>query len=166
MTSSVGATVARKAMRATTELQRAGPVAMSAASLAFKRTIEAEIRKAAPSGRLKGVGRKGARVGVRYDLKNGGNGLLKSFFKATGPLHLLERSTKAHRITPRSRGRGRSRSAGGGLVLPDGGVRRSVQHPGTKGKQPFEKGIEKGKDAALKTLRNAHTDAIKRGLKS
>ncbi|MCA1569785.1 MAG: hypothetical protein LC798_05570 [Chloroflexi bacterium] len=134
------------------EVAQAKKVAIQKAALGMKRDIEAKLPS---SKRLRGVGRKGARVGVRFDMRGD-----DAVVKATGPLHLLERDTKAHTIKPKRAPKGR----GGGIVMPDGSVRRSARHPGTKGQHPFERGMEAGRDKAARTIKNATTDALRRGM--
>lgn len=90
----------------------------------------------------------------------------------TGPAHLVDRPTKAHNIFPRqfqgTRGRGKraqkgasllaafglnARSGSGGIKLRDGSVRRSVHHPGTKGKHFFELGKPIAAKSAVSEMR-------------
>lgn len=156
MGSNVAAAVSSRLRKVAVEVDRASKPAVAKASLVLKKSVEREIVKVAPSKRLKGVGKRGAKVGVRYDIKGTRNPT--SIVRATGPLHLIERPTKAHRI-PRQRARGRQKV----LALPGGIFRRSVQHPGTRGRRPFGKGIERGQPIALKALQHAERDALKRG---
>jgi hypothetical protein len=140
------------------EIADAQRKAVERASFELKRGVEKEIERVAPSRRLRGVGRKGARIGARFDVKGKRNpaGIVKAF----GPLHLIERATDPHDITPK-RHRGRRGSA---RALKVAGVFRSkARHPGTTGKFPFAKGIERGTPAALKELRSAFSAAVKRG---
>lgn len=109
--------------------------------------------------RLSGVGKRGANVGVRFDVKGRKNptGLVYM----TGPAQLVERDTKAHGILGRGVGRakGRSRAArraakqelydtlfggqsAGRMRIGDAWRTGPFQHPGTQGKHPFAKGIE------------------------
>lgn len=74
---------------------------------------------------------KGAKIGARYDLTTDGNVLVK----ATGPVQLIANPSRPHEI-PRAGGR-RARKR---LVLRDGGVRLTVNHPGTRGKDTWSKG--------------------------
>ncbi len=97
--------------------------------------IRASIDRAAPGGRMRGVGKRGARVGARYDV----TGPQTAFVKATGPLHLLERDTKEH-VIPKERARGR-RQGRPVLKIGDRFVTGPIAHPGTKGKHPFEKAV-------------------------
>lgn len=98
----------------------------------------------------------------------------------TGPAHLVDRDTQAHMIRPRAfvgtRGTGAraQRGAGllalfgvdarssGGLVLPDGGIRTAVQHPGTHGKHFFDKGQVAARRVVPEVYRRSmHTELAK-----
>lgn len=94
------------------------------------------------SNRLSGVGRKGAKLNVGFDLKGS-----TALVRARGPLHLIESDNKAHVIVPRRR-RGRRALAGNGF-----GPVASVNHPGTSGKHPWAKGLATGIPAAEKAAR-------------
>lgn len=103
------------------------------AALAVKTSVLTQMQAAGvDNGKLRGVGKKGARIGVRYDIANN-----KALVRATGPFHLLERDTKAHRI-PKVRG---SRARKRVVVIPGVGVRAFANVKGTKGKHPWEKGV-------------------------
>lgn len=80
--------------------------------------------------RLSGVGRRGARVGVRYNITRQPDGA-KSLIFATGQFHLMERDTKAG-VRQRKRRSRRSKTYG-----PTPGY----YHPGTRGKHPWARGI-------------------------
>lgn len=109
--------------------------------------VEAGTRSVAASGVLSGVGKRGARVGVKAEILSGGTGAV---VRATGPYQLIERDTKAHTIPKQldvlnvSR---RKRQLRAGfkvrkpLNIPGIGIRRSVHHPGTHGQHPFEKAV-------------------------
>lgn len=107
-----------------------------AASLYVVRGIRAEIMVATGGdNRLSGVGKNGKRVGARYDIKGRVNPT--ALIKATGPLHLIERDTSAHEIKAKRR-------RGGNAALKVGDkFYRSVEHPGTRAKRPFGKGVDK-----------------------
>lgn len=95
--------------------------------------------------RLRGVGAKGAKTSVRYDTLSRG---AAAVVYARGPFHLIERDTKPHEITPkRRRGRGRKRA-----VLTPQGPRARVQHPGTKGRHPFERGVDIARPAVARIM--------------
>jgi hypothetical protein len=103
------------------------------AGLIVKRSVETQMAAAgASTGKLRGVGKRGGRIGVRSDATSAGSVLVR----ATGPFHLLESNTKPHRI-PSERG-GRRRRV---VVIPGIGVRSFVQHPGSRGKHPWSKGV-------------------------
>jgi len=68
-------------------------------ALTTKRMLTARIGPATGGDmRLSGVGRRGARIGVRYTITRGGT---EAWIAARGPLHLLERGTRGHEITPK-----------------------------------------------------------------
>lgn len=142
------------------ELAQARKTAATRAALAVTTEVRQEIRRVVPSGRLK-VGRNGARVGARYDMRGD-----EAVVKAVGPLHLVERDTKAHEIQPKKKGRGRNAKRGGGIKLADGNVRGLVRHPGTTGRHPFAKGVDAGRPKAVRVLRSVTTDAVKRGMRA
>ena len=134
--------------------------------------------------KLSGVGRRrgrpgGAKVGVNYKLTKG-NGSPTATVSATGPLPLLSNKTKAHMIgsafkaTRTSQtgfiglGLGRSATASGGrkavLNIPGVGFRRSARHPGTKGKDTWNRGRKKAEPVIRKTMSGRTTAAIKKGM--
>lgn len=122
---------ARKMTSWSRGIERADRGAIFKLALAAKTLFLTEQRRAAPGGRLRGVGRSGSRIGVRFDIRGAVNPT--ALIRATGAAHLIERSTKAHEIMPRRRQ---------GMTLPptgdDKGVRRGrVHHPGTQGKHPW-----------------------------
>lgn len=163
MPSSVGAQMSRKLDRAASELARSKRTAVRNAALVTTNAVRDEIRRVAPSGKLRGVGKNGTRVGARFDQPSEDTAIVR----ATGPLHLVERDTKAHEIRPKSKGRGAKRTQRKGAIrLADGSFVAVVQHPGTKGQRPFEKGIDKGRPKAIKEMRDVTTKAVRRGIRS
>ena len=114
------------------------------------------VLKFAPS-RLSGVGKKGAKIGVRYNVGNFG-GEAKSRVFATGPFHLIERDTKRHRI-PKERGRRARRRV---IVIPGVGVRAWAMHPGTRGKHPWAKGVNAAEPKVTALLENKTRLALRR----
>jgi hypothetical protein len=128
------------------ELARAEKEATKKVAVGMADAIRAETRKAAPGGVLIGVSRKGAKVGVQALPAPSGDWLVK----ATGPFQLIERDTKGHQIPKTLAAAGsdkRKRQQRAGfrgrkvLSIPGIGYRRSVHHPGTQGKHPFEHGF-------------------------
>lgn len=113
------------------------------------------IAEAAARGVSPGSKIAGGKWGVRYDVKGFNNPA--ALVRITGPFHLVEGDTKPHRIfrkVRRVKGKGSTRInkqnalnlvfegvgayKGGAMKLPDGGYRRVVNHPGTKGKGIFK----------------------------
>jgi hypothetical protein len=94
-----------------------------------KAAMVAAVQAMAASGRLRGVGRKGARVAAGYNVYGDGNVQIS----ARGPVWLVENSTSSHTIAPKKRRKG------GAIYAPgyDHPYRGEVQHPGTTGKQAW-----------------------------
>jgi hypothetical protein len=112
------------------ELQKAELRGVRRSALVVTRGIRAEIRTASGgNNRLSGVGRRGARVGARYDVNTGPNP--SALISAKGPLHLLEHPTRPHNIAPKRKK---------ALRFANGVVRGSADHPGTQPSRPFERG--------------------------
>jgi hypothetical protein len=155
-TSSSPAQLADKIRRAGIALERSQPEATKRAAQAAKDRMLVEVRRAAPNLVLRGVGKKGAKLGVRYTVLN-----TTAIVRATGPLHLVERDTKPHVIGPKSR-KGKRRGA---VRLPDGQFRGVIHHPGTKGKHPWAKGAEAARpivaDEMSKTAIRAVTEVFR-----
>lgn len=130
---------------------------VTAAALLITRSVRQELGRAAPGGRLGGVGRRGARISVGFDTpKSVVNPV--ALVRMRGPAHLIERDTKPHAIAPRRR---RSRSGGRrALLVPGVGMRASVQHPGTKGKHPWERGVRAVQRQVLPTIARETDRAI------
>lgn len=106
------------------------------AALMVKDTATQQLRQAVGSDlRMSGVGKRGAKVGARYDK---GNRSSTAVVRALGPVQLVEGSTKPHRI-PRQRKRGRRRV----IAIPGVGVRASANHPGTRAKRPWAKAMDR-----------------------
>lgn len=159
MPSNVGALAGRKLRAVGKELSVANRAAANKAGLAFKRELEHERDRAAPGGRMRNVGRNGAKLGIRYRVE-GTDEHMAVRFTATGPWPLIEGPTKAHTIRPRRR-RGR-RAA----VSTPYGPRASVHVRGTRGKRPWAKGVTAGITVGVTILRRAYSDAVKRGMRS
>lgn len=121
------------------------------AALGVTTVARANTQRAATSGRLSGVGKSGAKVGVRYDQAPSGDFLVK----ATGPYQLIERDTRGH-AEPKAR---RRRTV---LDIPEIGFRRSVHHPGTKGRHPFEHAVDAYKAQAPQVVLGEIRSAVKR----
>lgn len=131
---------------------QANKKAVERAAFAMKTSVQ---RQRGFTSRLRGVGRSGARVGVRYDVRGVKNPT--AIVRATGPFHLIESDTKAHEIAPRSRRRGGGKRA----VFTPYGPKARVQHPGTKGRHPFARGVEASLPAVRKIMGSAMTSSIR-----
>ena len=133
------------------QLERDRKRAANKAALAITRELRQRIRAdAGGDSRLSGVGVKGARVGANYRQLPSGDVRVQ----ATGPVHLLESPTAPHEITPRRRGRK-------ALRLSDGQIVARVQHPGTRGKRTWTRGVREGTPKGEK----AFTDEIAAGFR-
>lgn len=128
-----------------------------AASLAAVKVHRLAIqRDAGGDSRLSGVGKRGAKVGARFDQEAG-----RFVIQATGPLVLIERNTKAHRI-PKQRGaRARKRYA----VIPGVGVRAYANHPGTRGKHTWERSVPKAQREAVDTITQRSNAVVRKAFK-
>lgn len=140
--------------------------AVAASANVYATTTRSYVNAATHGGKLRNVGKRGSRVGVKMTL-NGNSATVQ----ATGPLQIVERDTKDHdipqtRLTRRGRtaaGRlshkrvatGRTSSGNKLLVINGNIITGPVRHPGTKGKHPFERAA----DAAEIPARNAARDA-------
>jgi len=129
------------------------PVALvREASLATKASI-----KAIAPARLRGVGKKGQKLDVGFNMIGRGESAQSLIF-ARGPWQLIERDTAAHRI-PRERGkRARMRYA----VIPGVGVRAWAHHPGTKGQHPWAKGVAAAKPVVARLFASRSELVIRR----
>ena len=118
-----------------------------------------ELNKGTSTLRLRNVGVKGARVGIRYTTKTKGYAMAEGTLSATGPVHLLDRPSKAHRIVAGTRNKSAK-----SMPTPYGYF-RSVNHPGVeKGKRTFDKGFKKAQPLISKTIRGmAHKTIIANG---
>jgi hypothetical protein len=146
-------------MRAVEESTAKGMrVTVTAAAMKAKVAISA----GAPAS-LRGVG-KGAKLGVRYTL-SGGEVSPSAKLKATGPWQLIEENTSPHIIRPKRRSKSKGRGAKGAIVIPGIGARAYAHHPGTKGKHPWAKGVEKAEPLVAKemskTMANIATAAFR-----
>jgi len=157
-TSTSASQLAGKLNRTATHLKAAERTAVGQAALAGKGIILANMG----TRTLSGVGKRGARLGVRYDLKGGNSPT--ALLRVTGPAHLLNNPTAAHRIEPRGRTRtasGRARR-GAKAITPDGNPRAGANHPGTKGKRFFERSVPQVRKAADPILRRQVSAALRR----
>lgn len=151
--------LARTASALPHALQDAQVRGVQRAALAVTKSIRAEIRTATGGdGRLSGVGRRGAKVGARYDVRGRVNPT--ALITAIGPLHLIDRDTDPHPIVPRGRrvskrwqnavAKGKADpsrpvylSGARALKFSNGNLRPYAFHPGTRGKHVWGRGVAK-----------------------
>lgn len=122
--------LANRLVKGGQSITRANRVGVEKACLAGKTVMLAGLTAAVGGNRLKGVGRSGARIGVRYDVRGFQNPV--GIIRYIGPVHLLNNATRPHEITPRKKKK---------ALSPRGNpwAAASAQHPGTKGKKFAEK---------------------------
>ena len=107
-----------------------------------------ELNKGTSTLRLRNVGVKGARVGIRYTTKTKGYAMAEGTLSATGPVHILDRPSKPHRIVAGTRNKSAK------FMPTPYGYFRSVNHPGVEtGKRTFDKGFKKAQPLITKTIR-------------
>lgn len=163
-----------------TAVQKSQKDAVMRASMVVKNSIEGELVKAvgadqAMRNMVRKKGQKPPRMTLGFSMKGTTNPT--SLLIARGPWGLVEYGAPAHKITPRltktGTGKGMSRAqrqrtirqrqldeAFGATGLFSGKspmpvkstFRYNVQHPGSKGKQPFHKGLERSRAQAIKEL--------------
>lgn len=105
--------------------------------------------------RLSGVGKRGAKVGARFDVVG-----QQTHVYATGPLQFVAHPMSPHRI-PKVRKRGRKRVA----VIPGVGVRAHAMHPGTKGKDTWRRGVKAARPKVTKVAEGEWSRIIRRAFK-
>lgn len=142
--------LAQKLRYAATAMQKTETAGLNKAALFTKTVINKEIERVAPGRRMRGVGRRGARVGAGYTVRGH-----TATISARGPLHLLERGTKPHEITPKKRGKKKA-------VVTPYGPRRRIVHPGTRGKHPWRKGVEKARPLVPKVFKAGFYEPIEK----
>lgn len=154
-TSKSPAEFARKITNLATVTQRRQREAVTRGALVTKELIIAEAESA-------GVSRSstiaGGKWGVGFDVKGFNNP--SALVKVRGPFHLVDSPTKPHTI-PKSRRNRKSKR----LAFPDGGVRVSVQHPGTSGKRTFPKATIKASRAVPRVMAQSIVSGWRAALK-
>ena len=140
-------------------INRSSRDAVGRAALAAKEAQLAELDRVTTNRTLRGVGRQGARLGVRYDVKGTKNPT--ALVQATGRAWpIIEGDTKPHEISPRASRHRKSATGATTLMLSDGVFRAKVQHPGTKGKHPWAKGQLRAIPAVTIVLAKQITSAV------
>lgn len=95
----------------------------------------ANMKRISGDGRLSGVGKRGAKVGVQMRRRGQSNWQVR----ATGPWQLVEGNTKAHSLNRRRARRGRRQ-----VYNTPWGFRARIpgQHPGTRGRYPWKTALD------------------------
>lgn len=138
-------------------IDKANRIAVNRSALAITADVRAAILASTGDSRLSGVGRSGAKVGARYDVKGAGNPT--ALIRATGPLHLIERPTSAHPIRPRARRRRRSTRPP--ALVVNGHPYASVDHPGSRRpSRPWERGTNSGIPKAVRIFADEQWSAL------
>lgn len=136
------------------QLQKAQRASMGKVGLHVKTVTLASLRvTVGPELRMSGIGKKGAKVGVSYDVKGYKNPSV--LVRALGPVHLVERSTKPHRIPKQNRRKKKY------AVVPGVGVREHANHPGTHGKRPWGRGVDAALPAVPRIIQAGVHQALK-----
>jgi hypothetical protein len=152
--------VARMAARLPEELSKAQRRGVQKGALTVTRAMRDEVRAVTGGdSRLSGVGRRGAKIGARYDIK--GQREPTAIIRATGPAQLVEHDTKPHEIRPRRRRGGKAKA----LRFADGAFARSARHPGTRARKPYERGYLKTKNQTGQIFDKEVQSAIARAMR-
>lgn len=142
-----------KCFKAASTLQTDSKAIVTEIALAAKTDQMTAARAAGVGERLRGVGKRGAKVSVGFEtIGNFANPA--AIVKWRGPIQLVNDPTSSHIETPRKR-----RGAKATLKLPDG-FRREIHHPGTTGKHFFEAGVEVTKAKAPAVLKRGTHRAL------
>ena len=161
-TSSSASELAGKLALAGERIQGSTREGVREGAIAAKAIFEAELFGAVGSRRMSGVGRSGARVGVRFTNPTSDVNPT-SIVRYVGPVHLANSGTKPHWIAPKNTNAfGRSRGKGAfALWFPDGEVRAfPVFHPGTAGKQFYPKARDRAAEVVPKVIARAEHRAL------
>lgn len=129
-------------------VQKQAEASTKKAAVTVTNAARQRITALSGDGKLSGVGRNGTRVGARFFMQDPTTAMVR----ATGPLQLVERDTKPHEIRPKRRKR---------LSIPGVGVRAFANHPGTKGKHPFEKGTNTSLPAVPRIYQQGAAKALR-----
>jgi hypothetical protein len=101
---------------------------------------------------------RGAKIGASYSVRQTGDKFTAEV-KATGPLPLLANPIPAHAMPKK----GRRRKV---LAIPGVGVRASAQHPGTKGKDTWNRGREKAEPRVTKVIQGRTDKSVRRAFQT
>lgn len=152
--SQAGPDFAKRLKKMSTAIEDGRRDTLKQAGMVAKREHGAVIEShSGGDSRLSGVGKKGATVGVRFDISGD-----RVEIKATGPLHFLANPMSPHRI-PKQRKRGGRRV----VVIPGVGVRAHANHPGTPGKDTWRVGARRAQPKVAKVIESEVSNIVKRG---
>lgn len=158
---STPAQFARKMRRTATDMRTLPQRQMRVGAKVIVDSVNRQLDVAAPKRRMN-VGRNGARIGVNTKRPNPESVLVKMF----GPAHLIERDTKPH-VIPRQTGRKAKKRRGDKqpLHIPGIGFRANAAHPGTKGKRPWERGLNRALPEVKKAASFEYALTLRKAMK-
>lgn len=108
-------------------------------------------------GVLSHMGRKGARLGMRYDVEQRGRLVFMKLGPA-GPWMLTQKGAKAHQIPRTLRRRGKPRFVmGSGYSHP---VRAPIQHPGSPGRDSVQRAFVRIRQHASENFHDAYVQQL------
>ena len=163
-TSKSGAELANKLQKAARASGKANRKAVSAAALAYKEsTLLSGARDTGGDLRLSHWGWSPAKatyrapkLGAYYDVKGYENATAIVRPKPIGLWVYLEGGARPHAIKNRTRGRSRRKA----LALQGGGFAKAVNHPGTRGKKSWSRGLKAGEPQALRIFKLTHQRSL------
>lgn len=135
---------------------RAVPVRMVlAAAIAVEKSVSQVIGQDAPR-------RQVARgpVGVKHVVLSPSATSPRVLVKATGALHLLANPTDAHDIDVKHP-HGRRYSVRAQALRTPFGPKSKVHHPGTKGKNTWQRGVDRARPAVVEVAEHAAEQAVR-----
>lgn len=154
--SKAGPDFARRASRVATAVERGRRATLlEAGKVGKKEHVDLLRRDSGGDLRLSGVGKRGARIGARFDTERD-----SVTFKATGPVHFLAHPMSPHRI-PKERKRGRRRV----VVIPGVGVRAWAHHPGTRGKDSWNRAFPEARRKVSKVMLDEYGNIIRQAMR-
>jgi hypothetical protein len=143
------------------ELVEANKAGVRGVAKHVKASIHREIR-GATGGNSRLSGARNARIGVK-EIDDLGGKVAQVQLVPTGPIMLIERDTPPHSIYPRRR---RALRFGGQFAasVTDNSRTGGRRHPGTKGKHPWERGVNKSRHEAGAIYDRAVQQAIREAI--
>lgn len=156
MTAYSAADVAKRMQRVGEAAQKAQKISVTRAAMAMKVVHVARLQGDAPGGRLRNVGKKGAKLSVKYTLK-GSTASPSAIVEATGPWQLLNNPAKPHVIEPKKK---KAIHIGSGTFF-----RASVHHPGHRGKFTWQKAEPEAAKAGASELNKHMVTTVKQAFR-